>query len=106
MNKLLDYYEGDNERVGFILKSGEIVEVENVAEDPTCGFDVRPEDLIKYEDEAVATWHTHPGKDANLSLEDMEAFVSWPDWIHYIVGERDVRAYVVKNGMVVHSQVK
>ena len=100
---LLDLYEGQNERVGFVLEDGSLVEVENIAPDPDKAFLVCAEDVIKHED-AVATWHTHPSDTANLSAGDYETFVFFPDMLHFIVGTDGVRSYKVENGRVLCEQ--
>lgn len=100
ISQLLNLYEGPLERVGFILKNDEIVEVENICEDPTQGFDVRGEDLIKYAGDAAATWHTHPDEDSNLSAGDWHSFRNWPELDHYIIGKDGVTKYVVEDGDV------
>jgi proteasome lid subunit RPN8/RPN11 len=101
MLSLLDKFEGPKERVGFILKDDTIVEVDNICGDPENGFEVRAEDLIRYEDEMAATWHTHPGKNANPSMADIPGFTNWPHLLHYIVGTDGVRCFAVKGGKVV-----
>lgn len=91
--------------MGFILHPRTIVEVENVAPDPEKGFDVSAADLIEYLDEpseVVATWHTHPKADANLSNADYRAFLTLPKLKHYIIGTDGVRAYAVKDGVVLN----
>ena len=97
---LLPKLEGPLERVGFILKSGEIVEVPNVCAKPEEGFDVSGEDIVKYADTSVATWHTHPGGNNNLSVSDFNTFLNWPELDHYIVGTNGVRRYYVEQGEV------
>lgn len=97
---LLQLYEGPHERVGFILKTGEIVEVENICDDPTGGFDVKGADIIKYAPIAAATWHTHPNEDSNLSAGDWHTFLNWPELEHYIIGNDGVTKFVVENGDV------
>ena len=47
--KLKKYLTGDKERVGFVFKSGQIIEVTNVCAEPEKGFMVSAEDLLKYE---------------------------------------------------------
>jgi proteasome lid subunit RPN8/RPN11 len=97
------------ERCGFVLKSGRVVEVKNIAPDPTTGYRVDPRKTIEWiskkRSPAVATWHTHPAGDPNLSHEDYATFLGWPDMTHYIVGRRDgkphVVAYQVRDGLVV-----
>lgn len=101
MKELEQFYaESGPERIGFILEDGTIVETENVCPEPEKGFKYRPEDLIKYGDRAIASWHTHPGQHANLSLADHEGFQNYPKWKHYIVGKDGVRCYVVKQWVV------
>ena len=96
--KLLEYYTGSMERVGFILSDGSIVECTNVSPEPESSFIVSAEEIVAYCDRAVATWHTHPDADYNLSANDYEMFMSWPDLDHYIVGNNGVRKYVVEDG--------
>lgn len=84
------------ERVGFILKDGTVVEVENTCEIPDEGFEVLPEDIERHHDDVVATWHTHPGASSNLSVGDMESFRTFPDWRHFIVGQDGVTEYYVE----------
>lgn len=103
IDKLKDLDTSEQERVGFVLASGEVVEVQNVAEDPKVSFSVSTEDLLKYEDEAIAAWHTHPKGGVNLSAEDYEAFMMWPDWDHYIIGSGQVAKYKVEDGVVVKA---
>lgn len=96
-----------NERCGLLLRDGTIVDIENIAEDPTIGFKMHPAQLVAFIDtgEVVATWHTHPDTDPNLSGEDYAAFHAWPDLCHKIVGRRDgkviVTTFKVENGLVV-----
>lgn len=97
---LLDFYDGDHERVGFVLKSGKIVECQNIAEDPANAFKVSAEEIMLHADKAIATWHTHPNADNNLSANDYEMFVNWGDLDHYIVGTDGVRHYQVHDGDV------
>lgn len=89
------------ERVGFIMPDGDIVEVDNQHPQPDNGFDVSIDDLEKYADTAVATWHTHPGGEANLSLDDHEGFMNYTTLDHYIVGSDGLRRYRVVRGQIV-----
>lgn len=99
----MDFFTGDLERVGFIRANGEIVEVENIAREPTTSFAVSARDLLRFEDEdVVATWHTHPAAGSNLSSDDVAGFMAWPKLKHYVVGTDGVRCYVVKN-KVIHN---
>jgi len=90
------------ERVGFILATGEIVEVENQCHEPDNGFEVSGEDLIKYPN-VVASWHTHPATDSNLSTNDWYGFRNWPEWIHLIIGTDGVTSYRVEQGRVLED---
>ena len=100
MNKLLTYFEGEKERVGFVLRDGTLVEVANHCSDPENGFEVSGEDIIRYTDDAVATWHTHPGETNNLSVGDYQTFLSWPNLRHFIIGTNGIREYYVEDGEV------
>jgi proteasome lid subunit RPN8/RPN11 len=103
-DSLLSYLDNDGpERVGFILQDGQIIEVANVCHDPVNGFEVSGEELIKYEDVAVASWHTHPNTDSNLSFGDYTSFLNYPKLAHYIVGTDGVACYTVENGKVLNA---
>ncbi len=97
---LLELYEGSHERCGFVLKTGEIVEVPNICIDPENGFDMRGADIVQFAPQAVATWHTHPGEDSNLSSGDFQSFLNWPELEHYIVGNDGVTKFRVEDGDV------
>jgi proteasome lid subunit RPN8/RPN11 len=99
-NSLLPLNKGENERVGFILNDGSIVELENICSDPLNGFEVKGDDLLRYEDRVSATWHTHPGASSNPSIGDYQGFLNYPDWKHHIVGDDGVVTYEVRNGRV------
>lgn len=98
--QLLQFLTPGNERVGFILTDGEVVEVQNICPEPDQGFEVRGEDLVLYEDRIAATWHTHPGQDSNLSVNDHQGFIENPGFVHFIVGEDGVSEYYVEKGIV------
>lgn len=78
------------------MKTGEVVECLNIATEPGEQFVVRGEDLVQYGENAVATWHTHPGGDSNLSMEDYQGFANYPELRHYIVGFDGIRGYEVQ----------
>lgn len=97
---------GAAERCGLIGADGEVIEVANVHAEPESGFHMEPICFLAAVNEgAVATWHTHPGQDPNLSEEDMVGFLAWPSLEHHILGIRDgkpaVHSFAVKNGRVV-----
>lgn len=94
MKKLLDFYKEDGqERVGFVLLDNSVIEVQNTHPNPDNHFDVSAADLIEYEDKIAGTWHTHPGKNSNLSVDDQAAFAMYPEATHYIIGNDGVRSY-------------
>lgn len=101
---LRNKYDGPHERVGFLLKDGTLVECRNCAPEPKDTFDVSPEEILQHCDEAIATWHTHPGAGSNLSVGDRETFLLWPNLLHYIVGETDITCYRVDKNMVVKHE--
>lgn len=96
---------GMPERCGLIGARGGFYEIENIHEKPELGFHMEPSRFIDLvEKGAAATWHTHPGKDPNLSDEDMHGFAQWPQLKHYVVGIRDgeptVVCFIVEDGIV------
>ncbi|MES0134517.1 hypothetical protein NKJ88_06075 [Mesorhizobium sp. M0016] len=93
-------YGGDVERVGFVLKNGKVIEVQNICENPAEGFDVSGEDIALYALTARATWHTHPNASHNLSANDFNTFLNWPELDHYIIGNDGIRKYIVEDGEV------
>lgn len=96
--------KGDTkERCGLILKGSKIVELENIAPEPEKGFEISSNDIIKYEDEMVGSWHTHPDHDSNLSEKDYLGFLMWPNLKHYIIGTNGVSSYIVKDGIVINA---
>ncbi len=101
--KLLKRLKPDDveERVGFVLNTGRVVELKNVCPEPKEGFEVSAADLQKYSDKVVASWHTHPGANANLTVEDARSFRDFPEWEHYIIGTDGVKRYLVKDGAVI-----
>ena len=102
-SKLQEFYApSGKERVGFILKSGEIIEALNEHPDAYTGFEVDMEDFLEKEPEIWATFHTHPGGPANLSMDDYTAFKNWPNWLHLVVGHDGIKVYKVDNGVVLN----
>lgn len=104
--KLLQLHNPDGiERVGFVLANCSIVEVPNISPEPLISFMVQGKDIQKYALSGMAsgTWHTHPKKDANLTVEDNQMFLNYPELEHYIIGTDGVRKYRVEKGMVVNA---
>src|SRR4051812_8652969 len=91
------------ERCGFVLPRNKIVEVKNICHDPVNGFDISGEDLLKYAEEAVASWHTHTGVDCNLTRDDLASFLNYPTLKHYIIGSDGVACYAVEQGQVLRA---
>ena len=84
---LLNLWVDDIERCGFILNNDQVVEVPNTHEDPTSGFRLREEDLLKYGGSIKATWHTHPNDNPNLSVPDYFLFCQLPEYDHVIIAK-------------------
>ena len=93
-------YEGDFERVGFVLPDDVLIEVPNTSNEPKDGFDVSGDDLLLYMDDAVATWHTHPNSKSNLSVGDFETFLNYAGLRHLIIGSDGITEYYVEDGEV------
>lgn len=106
MKELQEYWNPHVERGGFITKDGTIIQVENEHPDPanymmfTLYDKVFFEGKTYYWEDLVATWHTHPNEDANLSFEDYALFRELPGWYHYIVAQNKVVCYFVENDAV------
>lgn len=92
------------ERCGFVLNSGEIVELPNTHSDPEYSFSISQEDAQPYLGNIKAIWHTHCTKDYNLSMEDYENFLEHPDFHHLIISHAGVAEYGVSNHRVVNLQ--
>lgn len=52
--------QSDNEVCGFVLKSGEIIELDNIAEDKKDTWLVHPLQYLKYKKEIEYIYHSHP----------------------------------------------
>lgn len=92
------------ERCGLILLSGKIVEAPNTHSEPNNGFRIDPKLLIKHEGKIAASWHTHPNGTAQLSQDDYQTFLQWPDLFHAIIGSDGVRYYKTHNMVVMEYQ--
>ena len=99
---LLKYLTPGPERGGVILVDGTVIELENISGDEDS-YRLDPSDLLPHIDDLAGTWHTHPNATANLSVEDAETYLLWPDLTHYVVGTDGVRAYRVKGSLVVNA---
>ncbi len=99
-SKLLEYWVPTAERFGLVLRSGEVVELRNSSPRPDLTALIAQEDIDAYGDEVVATWHTHPKGNVNLSGTDYRMFLGMPHCMHYIVAGTRVRSFVVRNNKV------
>lgn len=99
--QLLEKWNPLVERCGFILTDGEIVECENVDPNPEIFFEIGTDSIGQYRDRVSATWHTHTNTGPNLSAEDYQAFLSYPDWFHYIISDQEVWCFFVRNKAVI-----
>lgn len=100
---LYNHYEGDEERCGFILFGGVIIELPNVHPEPINGFEIDPKAILRYIDQIEGIWHTHPKGSSTLSGEDKLCMEQWPQLDHYIVGEDGVSVYKVTEGVVINA---
>lgn len=93
----------EEERAGFVLLDGEVIELTNVAEDKVTKFDASPDEILLHCNKPIAAlWHTHPDGSANLTSEDWHTFLAWPDVEHIIVAKDEIRFYGVKGTGVIN----
>lgn len=83
-----------------MLEGGKVVEFRNQSASPTMTLMVDRDEMAPYMAKATATWHTHPKNNVNLSAPDHAMFLTLPSLRHYIVTERRIRAFEVRNGKV------
>ena len=104
LNKLkIKYVDEGDERCGFVLKDGSIVESLNQAEETSFAFKISCDFIRQYEDQTYASWHTHPGENSNLSCEDYRAFMNYPEWDHFIIGNDGVRRFFIEDGYLLQN---
>jgi proteasome lid subunit RPN8/RPN11 len=94
------YWNARIERCGFVLLSGEIIEVNNIALDPEDNFEISFNDIEKYEGQIAASWHTHPRGSANLSQSDYQLFLQVPEWQHVVISKDEMTFYFEDEGCV------
>lgn len=88
------------------MQDGTVIEVPNIiGSEGKDEFQVAGQHILEYviSGKAFATWHTHPRKDANLTVPDNEMFLRYPELEHYIIGTDGIRRYLVKNGRVING---
>ena len=103
MKSLFEFYEGDEERCGFILDDGQVLELKNIHPEPQKGFEIDAEEILRYISRIAAIWHTHPGSTSVLSGEDKLCMEMWPQVKHMIVGKDGITTYRVVNGAVLNE---
>lgn len=96
------YAPEGRERCGFLVGT-RLVEVENICPDDD-GFEMTGADILRFADKAGASWHTHPGGSANLSVGDYDTFRDWPDMNHFIIGQDGIATYTVEDGEVLRDE--
>lgn len=98
--KLLQFWIPTTERFGLVLQGGETVELKNHSRNPSETALIAQSDIDAWGDKTVATWHTHPKDNVNLSATDYQMFLGLPHLQHYIVASKRVRLFVVRNNKV------
>lgn len=86
---LKELWTPKHERCGVILMDRQVIEAENITEDPHINFEFPSGTL----ETGIASWHTHPYGNANLSIADFYFFKSWPSLFHFIIFNDEVRCY-------------
>lgn len=107
-NELANLYsDTGNERGGYISLSGAVVECPNESPSPDENYLMGCETLDDLERMGAATFHTHPGKEPNLSKDDYNSFLNWEKLLHFIIGKDKISCYKVsERGTVVIEPVE
>lgn len=102
---MLDFYkeEDKEERCGFILNDGTILEVQNIHPEPESGFEIDPQETLRYINELAGVWHTHPKAPSVLSGDDKLYMEQWPQLSHYVIGNDGMREYRIEDGVLVNA---
>ena len=87
------YWNMDGERCGFVLRDGSLVEVENLASDPSNYFLISDESFEEYDGQIFASWHTHTHDSANISMADYETFTTSTLAKHVVVSRKAVAVF-------------
>lgn len=86
-----------------MLVSGEIIELKNMSAKAADQFEPDAAEILSHIDKDVAAmWHTHTNGSANLSPEDWQTFLDWPQIEHAIVASEGVRYYGVRGRGVIN----
>jgi proteasome lid subunit RPN8/RPN11 len=81
-----------------------MLKLNNVSKNPEIEFEFSESDLaLLDEDSVIATFHTHPGRDANLSLADYMVFKNYPRLKHYICGKNGCKCYLTQGGVLIEK---
>lgn len=93
------------ERCGVILTNGASVEFKNNHPEPSKHFLITEEDIDSVGLSNIACfWHSHPSNDVNLSLDDYQMFLKYPDHIHRIYSAFDSADYYVRRNLVMRVE--
>ena len=91
---------GPFEVCGFVMEDGELLEIRNVAENPTTRFEMDRSQLIEKlsgrEHSIRGIWHTHPRGTTHPSQTDLAGIkvgAILRDWDYYIVTATNVTLY-------------
>jgi len=104
MKEITKFYNHlGEESCGFVLPEG-IVSVKNRSKKPYDEFEMSEKDIIKFEDKAIGTWHTHPKSNCNLSVADYLCFLAFPEWAHYIYDGDHLAKYTVRGDVVILNE--
>lgn len=85
------------ELCGYITESGQVVQLENLAENKETSFSI---DVTKLPGDVAILWHSHPSNLDNLSVDDYLNFLQFPDYTHRIYAKDSYADYYVRNNMV------
>ena len=91
-----------HEACGFVMESGDIIEIRNVASNSMREFKMDRNQMIEKlsgrEDFIYGIWHTHPSGSSSLSSTDIEAIycgaIQW-NWHYWIVTKSEVVEYPI-----------
>lgn len=84
--------QSENEVCGFVLKSGEIIELDNIAEDKKETWMIHPLHYLKYKKDILYIYHSHPeggppSEDDKIGCNRIKLpflVISLPNTLYYI----------------------